>query len=434
MLIPSEDAEASRDSAALEPGQRIDIPLDLDSSDSASYTLAPQNPRPQNSPSQALKPASEAVEVDTAPEPVVSINITEEEFQVRSGDSLGKLFKRAGLSPRDTHDVTQLKKAKKSLIKIMPGELITIRKDDDGKFMGLTYEVSKTEYLTVSRVDGELTEEMHKRPVELVQEFAHATITTNFWNAAVGAGMTPKQIMSLAGIFGWDVDFALDIRKGDQFSVLYEKKYVDGQAVGNGNILAASFTNQGERFDAVRYTDGEYYSSEGRSMRKAFLRSPVDFTRVSSNFNPRRLHPVTGKVRPHNGVDYVAPVGTPIKAAGNGRVVASAYGKLNGNYVFIKHNDTYTTKYLHLSKRRVKKGQYVKQGQIIGTLGATGRVTGAHLHYEFIVNGVHRNPRTVKLPKSEPIKASEKEKFLAMAKPLIAQLEQQTQVRMASAQ
>ncbi|GLS83123.1 peptidoglycan DD-metalloendopeptidase family protein [Paraferrimonas haliotis] len=426
LLLPTDDAAASRDYDDSKSNQRIDLQLDL-SSDSAQRQ--PNTLTPVRANISASKATSE-VQAPTQTE----TKITETSYTVESGDSLGKLFSRAGLSPRDTYDVTQLAKAKKSLIKIMPGEHILIRTNENGQFAGLTYDISKTKYLVVNKDDKGLSESVFERPVEMVEQFAGATITSNFWNAGITAGLTPAQIMNLAEIFGWNVDFALDIRKGDHFSVLYEKKYIDGEAVGNGNIIAARFSNQGESFDAIRYSDGQYYNSEGRAMKGAFLRSPVDFTRVSSNFNPRRLHPVTGNVRPHNGVDYVAPVGTPIKAAGNGRVVASTYNNLNGNYVFIKHSDTYTTKYLHLSKRRVKKGDYVKQGQIIGNLGATGRVTGAHLHYEFIVNGVHRNPRTVKLPKSEPIKASEREKFLALAKPTIARLEQQQQLRMASSQ
>lgn len=157
-------------------------------------------------------------------------------------------------------------------------------------------------------------------------------------------------------------------------------------------------------------------------MRKAFLRSPVNFRYVSSNFNPRRLHPVTGAVKAHRGTDYVAPVGTPIWAAGDGVVMKSAYNKFNGNYVFIRHSSTYITKYLHLTKRKVKTGQRVKQGQTIGTLGGTGRVTGPHLHYEFLVNGVHKNPRTVKLPQSKSLTGKEKTAFIELAKDRMAQL------------
>ena len=168
----------------------------------------------------------------------------------------------------------------------------------------------------------------------------------------------------------------------------------------SGDILAAEFVNQGAIYRAVLNTDGNYYTPEGKAMRKSFLRAPVNFKYISSNFNPRRLHPVTGKVRPHNGIDYVAPVGTPIMAAGSGSVVAAGYNQFNGNYVFIKHAGNYVTKYLHLSKRTVNKGQRVKQGQTIGNLGGTGRVTGPHLHYEFVVGGVHKNPRTLTLPQA----------------------------------
>ena len=229
--------------------------------------------------------------------------------------------------------------------------------------------------------------------------------------------------MSLAGIFGWDIDFGLDIRAGDSFSVLYETQYVDGEFISNGNIVAAQFSNQGHLYQAVRHTDGNYYKPDGASMRQAFLRAPVSFQYVSSNFNPRRLHPVLKTVRPHNGVDYAAPVGTPIMAAGDGRVIASAYNSVNGHYVFIQHANNIVTKYLHLSKRLVAKGDKVRQSDAIGRLGGTGRVTGPHLHYEFVVDGVHRNPRTVKLPQATPLQGTEKNLFTAQATQILNQLQ-----------
>ncbi|CAM3226359.1 peptidoglycan DD-metalloendopeptidase family protein [Shewanella violacea] len=349
-------------------------------------------------------------------------------FKVKSGDTLAALFNRAGLSSRDVYEITQLPRAKKNLLKIMPGEEIIIVKDDSGNFLQLSYHITPISTLVIDKNDKGYAEHISNKEVESRNKFANATINNNFWNAGVNADLTPNQIMQLATIFGWDIDFALDIRKGDNFSIIFEEEYADGKFLRNGNILAAEFSNQGDRYTAVRYTDGNYYSEDGRSMRKAFLRSPVDFKYVSSSFNPKRLHPVTGQVRAHRGVDYVAAVGTPIKAAGKGRVIKSAYNRFNGNYVFIKHNDTYTTKYLHLNKRKVRQGETVKQGQIIGTLGSTGRVTGAHLHYEFIVNGTHRNPRTVKLPKSLPIAKSQKSKFLALSKQIMAKLQQNKQI------
>jgi len=221
--------------------------------------------------------------------------------------------------------------------------------------------------------------------------------------------------MELAAIFGWDIDFAQEIRDGDSFNMAYEAHYANGEFIGYGDIVAAEFVNQDDVFTAIRYTDGNYYTPEGRSMRKSFLRAPVNFSYVSSNFNPKRFHPVQKRVKPHRGVDYVAPVGTPIMAAGDGKVIRSSYDRFNGHHVFIQHGERYQTKYLHFKSRAVKLGQWVKQGDVIGYLGSSGMVTGAHLHYEFLVNGVHRNPRTVELPKARPIDAKEKDKFLLIA-------------------
>ncbi|MCL1149988.1 peptidoglycan DD-metalloendopeptidase family protein [Shewanella ulleungensis] len=357
---------------------------------------------------------------------------TVEYYEVAKGDTLGGLFSRAGLTAKDVYDITQLPLAKKNLLKIMPGEEIAISKNDLGELKELSYRMDKVSTLVISHNNDRYKEVVNTKEVQSRTSFITATIKSNFWNAAADAGLSGNHIMELANIFGWDVDFALDIRKGDHFSLLFDQEYADGQFLRNGNILAAEFINQGERYTAVRYTDGEYYSENGNSMRKAFLRSPVDFKYVSSNFNPRRLHPVTGQIKAHRGVDYVAAIGTPIKAAGKGKVIESGYNQFNGNYVFIKHNETYTTKYLHLTKRKVNRGETVKQGQVIGTLGKTGRVTGAHLHYEFIVNGVHRNPRTIDLPKSMPINRSEKGKFSSLSKQLMAQLKSNQQQQLAS--
>lgn len=238
-----------------------------------------------------------------------------------------------------------------------------------------------------------------------------ANIDDNFWSAGVASGMTSSQIIAFSKIFSWDIDFALDIRKGDYFISLVESFYVDGFFHKYGKIVAASFNNKGINHQAFIYKN-KYYNSKGFSLKKTFLRSPVDFARVSSNFSLKRLHPVTGVLKPHLGIDYAAKVGTPIKSAGSGVVIKSGYNSSNGNYIFIKHNDTYTTKYLHLNRRFKREGSRVRQGDIIGTVGKTGLATGPHLHYEFIVNGHHRNPKTVKLPTSNPISKQEKNIFL----------------------
>lgn len=443
LALPADDAQASKNtnnalSGRIELGQ-----IDNTSShkvynqEQLKVPLAFRSPTPPSSSHLSLKDVSESTTGD--PESAMTALKAEQDevehtetFIVKSGDTLAALFNRADLSARDVYEITLLPKAKKHLLKIMPSQQIMIAKNSEGEFTKLKFHLNPVSTLVISKLDNGYKEQIVNKQIEKREKFTEATIDSNFWNAGVSAGLTPNQIMQLATIFGWDIDFALDLRKDDSFSIIFEEEFADGEFLRNGQILAAEFFNQGDSFTAVRYTDGNYYSADGRSMRKAFLRSPVDFKYVSSSFNPKRLHPVTGQVRAHRGVDYVAAVGTPIKSAGKGRVIKSAYNQYNGNYVFIKHNDTYTTKYLHLKKRKVKQGESVKQGQIIGTLGATGRVTGAHLHYEFIVNGSHRNPRTVKLPQSLPIASKEKVTFLALSEQIMTKLQQNKQVQLAS--
>lgn len=348
--------------------------------------------------------------------------LTSEDIIVRSGDNLSLIGKRGHLSAKTIYEIDRLSSAKR-LRSIYPGQKLTITTNDAGQFMTLVYPYSATESLYINKTSDGYDTKTVKNKIEVREQFARADITSNFWNAGAKAGMPAKQIMNLATIFGWDIDFALDIRAGDSFAVIYEEQFIDGNFVSTGNILAAEFINQGDKFQAVRNSDGSYYTPSGRSMRKAFLRAPVNFKYISSSFNRNRRHPVTGKVRAHNGIDYAARTGTPIVSAGDGKVIASAYNRFNGNYVFIKHNANIVTKYLHMNKRSVKQGQRVKQNQKIGTVGATGRVTGAHLHYEFLVNGKHKNPKTVSLPKADSLRGNEKTKFVSKAKDIIEQLE-----------
>lgn len=351
---------------------------------------------------------------------------------VKNGDSLALLFSRVGLSAATLHKIDTLGGDAKQLRKIHPGDNVEFYLDDQQQLAELRYPLDSRRTLSIQRQQqGSFVADIEEQAVELRYGFAEGTITSSFWNAGIKAGLSQGQIMSLAGIFGWDVDFAQDIRSGDHFVVLFEEQYINGEFVGYGNIVAAEFTNQGDTFQALRHSDENYYGPEGKPMRKAFLRAPVNFRYISSNFNPRRLHPVTGRVRPHNGIDYAAKVGTPVVAAGDGRVIEAGYNKFNGNYVFIQHSATYVTKYLHLHKRHVKTGQRVRQGKTIGTVGATGRVTGPHLHYEFLVNGVHKNPRTVKLPESKPLTGQDLASFRANSTPLLEQLNNTKRVLLA---
>jgi murein DD-endopeptidase MepM/ murein hydrolase activator NlpD len=353
-----------------------------------------------------------------------------EKHTIGSGDSMALLFQRAGLSSRLLYQLTSTnKEIANRLTKVRPGDTFQFGFDADNNLIQIKRKLSAYETFLVTKSENGYTSSVDKKQVHYQYNYASNTITSNFWNAGVGAGLTANQIMELAGIFGWDIDFALDIRKNDSFEILYQEKVVEGEVVGRGKIMAAIFTNQGDTFKAILDDkSGNYYDENGRAMKKAFLRSPLDFRRVTSNFNPTRRHPVTGKVRAHRGTDYAAPVGTPIWAAGDGTVLKSSYNQFNGNYVFIKHSNTYITKYLHLTKRMVKTGQRVKQGQTIGTLGGTGRVTGPHLHYEFLVNGVHKNARTVKLPQSKSLTGKTKATFIANANLRLEKLERYSQL------
>ncbi|WP_182036661.1 peptidoglycan DD-metalloendopeptidase family protein [Vibrio diabolicus] len=348
-----------------------------------------------------------------------------ETYKVKNGESAAILFSRVGLSARLLHElVSSDEEVEKQLTRLRPGDRLQFGFDENNDLVQLRRTLSAFETFRITLKDGKYVSEVDKKEVDFQYNYAEATIKSNFWNAGISSGLNGNQIMELAGIFGWDIDFALDIRKNDSFRVLYQEEVVEGEVIGRGKIIAAIFKNQGDTFTAILdQKSGKYYDENGRAMKKAFLRAPLDFRRVSSNFNPRRLHPVTGRVRPHRGTDYAAPVGTPIWAAGDGVVQKSSYNKFNGNYVFIKHSNTYITKYLHLTKRTVRAGQRVKQGQTIGTLGGTGRVTGPHLHYEFLVNGVHKNPRTVNLPQSKSLTGKARQTFMANAKISMDKLE-----------
>lgn len=351
--------------------------------------------------------------------------------EVKRGDTLAKIFSGFKLSPQTTYKVSRAGTDAKKLTRLKPGDLVYLHIDEAGQLVSLKYPLNNTETLFVSANNDKYESRIETKQIEKMLGFSQGVISTSFWNAGTESGLSDTQIMELAGIFGWDIDFAQEIRAGDTFNMAYEELYVDGEFIGFGNIVSAEFVNQGEKFTAVRYTDNRYYTPEGRSMRKSFLRAPINFKYVSSSFNPRRFHPVQKRIKPHRGVDYVARVGTPVLAAGDGKVIRASYDKYNGHHVFIQHGERYQTKYLHFTKRAVKAGQTVKQGDVVGYLGSTGMVTGAHLHYEFLVDGVHRNPRTVSLPKAEPIASSQKTKFMQIASQQVKLLENHKRIMLA---
>jgi len=408
ILFPSENASASRQYLAsptqnrLEIGKRYPLPLSINNlSKHSSISTTGSNPD---------KPSQKDYQWQTA--------------KVKHGDSLAKILHRLGFDARTTYEVSSATGKNTQLLKkIMVGETLKVASDNSGKLQHLIYPISPTKTLYVNYINTHYESSIETKNAETRIAYIQGKITSNFWNAGIAAGMDDAQIINLANVFGWDIDFALDLRKGDSFNIVYENRYVDGEFIGQGNILAAEFINQGEVFQAIRFSDDNYYTPDGKSMRKAFLRAPVNFRYISSNFKKRRFHPIQKRWKAHNGTDYRANTGTPVVAAGNGKVIKATYNKYNGNYVFIQHGDGIITKYLHFSKRKVKKGQRVKQGQIIGYVGMTGLAEAPHLHYEFLVHGVHRNPRTVKLPDAQPIAKKYRQEFNLLSSERLKELE-----------
>lgn len=346
---------------------------------------------------------------------------------IKKGDSPSKIFSRHDIHS-DLYKVIALTEAKEALKRIRPGQVIKLNIDQQG-LSDLLYEPSKTERLLVQREGEQFTATLIQRDIETRQVHTTGIITDSLFASASRAGMSDRLIMKLAEIFAYDVDFALDIRNGDRFRLVYEERYLEGEKFSEGEILAAEFTNRNHIFKAVRYTDANdntsYYNPEGRNMRKAFLRSPVDFRRISSRFG-KRHHPTLHKMKMHKGVDYAASRGTPIKSTSNGKIVYRSRKGGYGKVVIVRHGNKYSTLYAHMNNYRKgqKVGSRVKQGEIIGYVGTTGRSTGPHLHYEFRVHGAHKNPLTVKLPKAEPLPKKYMDDFRHKAQPLLARLDQ----------
>jgi murein DD-endopeptidase MepM/ murein hydrolase activator NlpD len=346
---------------------------------------------------------------------------------VRNGDSLDQLFRRNGLSVTDLTLMLALPEAKPHLAKILPADRIEIVRDGE-RVLGLSRDISESQRLWIQR-DGEgFMSEIVDLGFEIRTAGAHGMIEETLWEAANDAGLDSDVIGKITEMFAWDVDFFLDVRAGDSFTVVYEERWRDGVKLSNGEIIAAEYVNQGKAYRAARYVDAAgndgHYTPDGKSVERPFLRAPLEFTRVSSNFNPRRQHPILNTIRAHRGVDYAAPTGTEVQAAGEGRIIARGANGSYGNRVEIQHGGNITTLYAHLSRfGSFRVGDHVEQGDIIGYVGMTGGATGPHLHYEYREGGVHRNPRTVELPDAEPILDEYREDFMANSASLWRQLD-----------
>ncbi len=365
--------------------------------------------------------------------------VTRASFTVANGDTLAALFAARNLSAADLASIMDLDQAAARLKRILPGDVIRVSYTPDAHVQSLHMQYDEDHYLDVTRQGASYTAAITDIPTNLTTAYAHGVIENSLFDAAGRAGLSDATTMQLIQLFTWDVDFAHDIQSGDSFTVLYQKVQRAGHAIVDGPILAAEFKAGGKDYRVVRYTDPNgqtgYYTPDGLSIKKALMRAPISYSRISSGFNLHRKHPILGFTRAHQGVDYAAPVGTPIKAAGDGRVtfvgVKGGYGKC----VTIDHGGGYSTLYGHLSrfKHGMHSGMHVTQEQVIGFVGMTGLATGPHLHFEVRIDGVPRNPRTVKLPDTAPVKAQNLAAFSAASANLLAQLDSDADTRLAAA-
>ena len=365
------------------------------------------------------------------PPPHQKLNLT-----IGRGDTLDKLFRKHDLDLGHLSEISKLDEARKRFRRLKPGDQFEIT-HDRGDLVSMYSNLSLTSALKIERAESGFKAEIVERPIEKRKRLAYGTIDSSLFQSAADAGLSDRVIMNIAGIFAWDVDFVLDIRTGDNYYVQYEEIWQNGEYVMDGEIVAAEFNNNGRTYHAIRFIDDEgrsdYFTPDGHSVRKAFLRAPVDFTRISSNFNPRRRHPILNTIRAHRGVDYAAPRGTPIKAAGDGKVIFRGVKGGYGNTIILQHGGNITTLYAHMSRfAGARIGGRVRQGQTIGYVGATGLATANHLHYEYRLNGVHRNPRTVKLPQANPIDQRYRQRFLATVEPIMQELEKFKNTQLAS--
>lgn len=352
-----------------------------------------------------------------------------QEHEIRSGENLSVIFSKLGLSNETLHDIVRTNELGKELTSLRPGNLIKVSTSDDQTLNNLIYEKSPLESLKVSKTGTGYRIKKITKDVERQIAYAQASIGSSFYLDAKRQNLPDRLTMKLVDIFAWDIDFAQDIRRGDQFTVIYEKHVVDGKEIDDGEILAAEFINRGKIYRSVRYRsekgDVRYYTPDGKSMRKAFLRSPVDFARISSRFNLKRKHPVLNKIRAHKGVDYAAKTGTPVRATGDGKITFRGRKGGYGNVVIVQHDKRNSTLYAHLSRFNgtAKLGGRIRQGQVIGYVGRTGLATGPHLHYEFRVNGIHKDPLKIKTVQAVQIGSEMLADFKATTEPLLAQLD-----------
>lgn len=370
---------------------------------------------------------------DIQPEPDADVDERETgtwiEHEVKPGDNLTKIFQDNNLSPQLLQNILRSSKEARHLKTIRPKDKLRIHLDREQQFAALHVQLDALRSVRFAATESGIESTKIRKQTEAMATVASGVINHTLFASASKAGLPDAITAQFAKIFGYDIDFALEIRPGDQFKVIYEELWAEGKQVGSGNVIAAELINNGRTHRAIRYTDSkgnsDYYSADGTALKKAFFRTPVKFTRISSGFSKSRWHPVLKRARAHNGVDYAAPRGTPIIATGDAIVEFRGWKGGYGRVVYLKHGRKYRTVYGHMSRfaKGLETGDRVSQGQIIGYVGKSGLATGPHLHYEFHVNGVRRNPLTVTAAAVGPLPPKEMVRFESFAKPVLASLE-----------
>jgi murein DD-endopeptidase MepM/ murein hydrolase activator NlpD len=447
LVFPSSDVEAKKTTLNLD----LEMPADQLSEQQDAQEAIQATTEPTESPFAQIDNGTQEPQENASAQPAVNEaaqqanartgaakNESHREIVVAKGDTLSTLFEKVGLPAATVHEVIASDKQARQFSQLKNGQILQFELSPEGELKQLHSKLSELESISLSRTDKGFTFNREISKPNVRTAYVHGVINSSLSQSAQRAGLSHSMTMDMANIFGYDIDFAQDIRKGDEFDVIYEQKVINGKTVGTGNILSARFTNHGKSYSAVRYTNKQgntnYYTADGNSMRKAFIRTPVDFARISSMFSMGRKHPILNKIRAHKGVDYAAPRGTPIKATGDGKVLLAGRRGGYGNTVIIQHGDTYRTLYGHMQgfAKGIQTGSSVKQGQVIGYIGTTGLSTGPHLHYEFQVNGVHVDPLGQKLPMADPIAKSEKQRFMQQSQPLMARMDQEKATTLAS--
>ena len=428
LVFPSSDVEA----------KRTTLNLDM-SSDAERLVQEKDDLRPAAvTAAESSQPFAKTTDNQTAPATASTpVDPLHKSVTVGNGDTLSTVFAKVGLSSNELHDVINSSKDAKRFSRLNVGQELQFELTTDGHLKNLNSKLSDLESISLSKTDKGYAFKRELVKPDVRSAYARGVINSSLFVSAKNAGLPYGLTLDMANVFGYDIDFAQDIVKGDQFEVIYEEKVVEGKVVGTGNILAARFTNRGKAYTAVRFTNKQgsssYYNAQGMSLRKAFLRTPVDFARISSRFSSGRRHPILNKIRAHQGVDYAAPRGTPIRAAGDGKVILAGRKGGYGNTVILRHGNSYQTLYAHMNgfAKGIRNGAPVKQGQVIGYIGTTGLSTGPHLHYEFQINGRHVDPLAQKKLMADPIASTDKAKFIKMSQPLMARMDQEKSTALA---